>query len=237
MEFDDKYKFHAGSGEVLLLCGDIFPVCDITKYQWFLDQVSERYEQVFWIFGNHEFYDGNLFTSHDSVRDLLPYNITLLENESVFYKGVHYVGCTLWTNFNNWDYGDMAVAQSSMNDYVMIDAGNDYLWASDTAQKHDESLEWLKQCLPTLKGPVVVMTHHAPSYESIQGDYASRLQSAYASDLKGLIEGHSIHAWCHGHIHNSVKYNIGDTIVRSNPRGYNNYKLNPDFAESCTWTI
>jgi len=39
----------------------------------------------------------------------------------------------------------------------------------------------------------------------------------------------NIKLWCHGHIHKSKDYMIGDTRVVANPYGYYEYEINPDF--------
>ena len=51
--------------------------------------------------GNHEHYYGNFTTTESIIRAYLPDNIRLLQNESVHYGGVHWIGATMWTDFNN----------------------------------------------------------------------------------------------------------------------------------------
>jgi len=52
-----------GSGDVLLLCGDILVSKYVEKskiYNKFLSECSKNYEKVLYIFGNHEYYGGDI---------------------------------------------------------------------------------------------------------------------------------------------------------------------------------
>jgi Icc-related predicted phosphoesterase len=44
--------------------------------------------------------------------------------------------------------------------------------------------------------------------------------------------GPDINLWVHGHIHDSMDYNVKGTRVICNPRGYAPKELNPDFQDS-----
>lgn len=43
--------------------------------------------------------------------------------------------------------------------------------------------------------------------------------------------------WFHGHTHDSVRVNVGSTLVLCNPFGYAPRDLNPDFNESLMVTV
>jgi Icc-related predicted phosphoesterase len=67
----------------------------------------------------------------------------------------------------------------------------------------------------------VVITHHAPSYNSISPGFEnSNLNSAFVSDLDKLMIQYNPVLWVHGHTHSSCNYVIGKTHVISNPCGY-----------------
>lgn len=67
----------------------------------------------------------------------------------------------------------------------------------------------------------IVMTHFAPSWQSISPDYgSSELNGYYASDLEDLILRKRPALWVHGHIHYRSEYRIGDTRVICNPARY-----------------
>ena len=110
-----------------------------------------------------------------------------------------------------------------MNDYKTIAYSEDRvrMYPDDTIREHKNTIEWFKQVLPTLRGKVVMITHHAPSFRSISDDYVtSETIGAYATDVEALIYEHSPELWVHGHIHDTRDYMIGDTRIVCNPKGY-----------------
>jgi Icc-related predicted phosphoesterase len=90
--------------------------------------------------------------------------------------------------------------------------------------------------------PVVVITHHAPSFMSISeqyrgpGDY--HMNGGYASDLSEFILDHpQIKAFVHGHVHSQHSYDIGDTRILCNPRGYVGHEAIANHFEVKSFTI
>jgi Icc-related predicted phosphoesterase len=79
---------------------------------------------------------------------------------------------------------------------------------------------------------VVVVTHHAPSQQSIHPRYGvnNKLSPAYASSLESLM-GEPVRLWIHGHTHDSFDYCIEGTRVVANPRGYAPRDINAGFRE------
>jgi len=75
--------------------------------------------------------------------------------------------------------------------------------------------------LQELNENVFVISHMAPSYQSVPQQYKKYANGAYVSDLDDLILSHpQIKYWCHGHTHNVFNYMIGDCRVICNPAGY-----------------
>ena len=70
-------------------------------------------------------------------------------------------------------------------------------------------------------GKIVVVTHHAPSPESIPPSFQeSAFNPCFASDMTRFITESKVRLWIHGHIHAHSDYMIGNTRVLANPRGY-----------------
>jgi Icc-related predicted phosphoesterase len=87
-------------------------------------------------------------------------------------------------------------------------------------------------------GKTVVVTHHAPSSQSVHPRYARDLLTpAFASNLENLVEGDRVALWIHGHMHESFDYEIYGTRVVCNPRGYAPKALNEDFDQIYTIEI
>ena len=231
---DDEY-FSPGSGEVLVLAGDIGNASDLIEsgsyYERFLLDASQNYDRVFMVAGNHESYYGDINTTRSLLLSKLPENVRLLDDSSEYYNGCHFIGATLWSDFKNGNSLEMQTAKECMNDYHIIRNGSADLDPSDTLHEHDETIAWLNQVLPTLRGKRFIITHHAPSLQSISGRYGEGITGAYASNLTKMIEYHAPDYWVHGHLHVSNDYKIGDTRIISNPRGYTPHGLNPDFKE------
>jgi predicted phosphodiesterase len=100
---------------------------------------------------------------------------------------------------------------------------------------HLETVTWLReQLLQSFNGKTVVVTHHAPSYESLGLLDLDRgilkpgtvfhpgpvRIAGYASDLDYLLGEHQIDLWVHGHTHWANDYLRHGCRIVSNPRGY-----------------
>ncbi len=253
LEFDDHKPIEFPTADVLVLAGDVlvaedlrrFTRQDVTppheqqrgvsaqRYRQFLDQVTQRYAHVVWVAGNHEFYHGKfnqvLQTLHDEAAQYT--NLYFLEDSWVDVEDVRFLGGTLWTDCNNHDPVTMMTLQYGMNDYRVVvndEAGYTKLRPTHTLQRHVKTKQFIKQ---NLAPKTVVVTHHAPSPQSIAPEYQTEhhLNGGYASDLTELIQDNpQIAYWCHGHMHHTLDYAVGETRVLCNPRGYPHQ--NPDWT-------
>lgn len=73
------------------------------------------------------------------------------------------------------------------------------------------------------KQPIIVITHHLPSYNLIHYKYRNYkiLNQAFATDLENYILQHpNIIMWCCGHSHIPNEYKLNSTILVMNPIGY-----------------
>lgn len=211
-----------GEGEVLILAGDITTVDTVKNDKHFFKSAADNYDIVIYIPGNHEFYYSDINYAWDVITDTIDDRIVTLNNQSICHNGVHFVGSTLWTDMNNGSTASMLEATEVMNDYNIVTNNDRTLNAHDTYKLHQESIDWLTQALPTLRGDVVMITHHAPTMLSVAAPgYGSRMPHAYASDLRDFIQKYaSIRLWCHGHAHRRNDYMVGTTRVLANPCGY-----------------
>jgi len=85
-----------------------------------------------------------------------------------------------------------------------------------------ESRRWFEDQVVGPKGrKVVIVTHHAPSRESIPPEFeGDAFNPAFASDMGRFIAESEARIWIHGHIHRCCDYTVGKTRVLANPRGY-----------------
>jgi Icc-related predicted phosphoesterase len=193
---------------------------------WILKRFPEI--PVIYICGNHEFYGEKLPRLTERLREeARGTNVHFLENESVTINGVHFFGCTLWTDMalqGDWLMG-AAEANTVMNDYKRVrnsSLGYRKLSARDTRLVHLGSLDAMRQFFASHDPKhSVVVTHHAPSIRSLPERRHSKLVScAYASHLDEFVLEHQPRLWIHGHIHHNSDYLIGETRVLANPRAY-----------------
>lgn len=213
-----------GAVDVMVLAGDIAVGPAAGEYAC---QVSRFLEvPVIHITGNHEFYDQNIDRVTDKLRENaastdLP--VHFLNNDVVEIEGVRFAGAPLWTDLAIDGQFDLNLVRATdeMNDYAMIRRGDLPLRPADTLALHQESRAWLSDLFANKGGADVVVTHHAPSGQSVPPN--SRRwdrQAFYASNLDNDILAWSPSAWIHGHTHEDQDYQIGETRIIASQRGY-----------------
>ena len=218
--------------DCVVIAGDVSTKCH--GLEWILRRFIDV--PVIYVCGNHEFYGDKLPRLTERLREeARGTNVHFLENDSVTVGGVHFFGCTLWTDMalhGDWTVG-AAEANSIMSDYKRVRnsaRGYKRLSARDTRLLHIGSLDALRQFFASHEPRhSVVVSHHAPSIRSLPEHLRAELIScAYASRLEGFIETYQPQLWIHGHTHHSEDYRIGGTRVLSNPRAYPD-EPNPGF--------
>jgi len=216
--------------DVVVLAGDITE--GTTGLRWARETFPDA--AIVYVDGNHEFYGQHWDRHLDVMRTLATeHEIQYLENNSVTIGGVRFLGCTLWTDYalhgGDSKLDAMIAARQGMNDYtrIKIDSPRELYWQRKhrlfpamAARRHADSKRWLEEQLSQGEPQrTVVVTHHAPHPQSIPPEFAGhKLSPCYASDLEDLMGRARL--WIHGHIHESVDYDLSGTRVVSNPRGY-----------------
>jgi hypothetical protein len=135
----------------------------------------------------------------------------------------------------------MQEGQRFMRDFSQIreddDSGAPFSPAGSAA-RFARHAAWLERRLAVpVDGPTVVITHHAPSPQSVHPRFAgSLLNACFVSDAERLIDGSRTRLWIHGHTHDSFDYAANGARVVCNPRGYarngvnENPRFDPDFV-------
>lgn len=215
------------SGDILILAGDIDESGpkNFSKAVDFFSRIgnSKAGIPVVAVMGNHDYFSQDISdpgitkTEFEATGNK---NIHLLEMDTFFLSGVRFVGATLWTDFAKGTHG--TACERAMPEYANVYSDQMELTWKAVAARHKKTVEWLRQTLSTpFSGPTVVVTHHAPSWKSNPPVFArSPLSGGFCSDLEPLILEFSPALWIHGHVHESMNYKIGNTLVLANPRGY-----------------
>ena len=235
---------------ILILAGDIGLASKNWTYKEFVEDMSMQFKEVIYVMGNHEHYKGKFRQSKDKLLTALADcpNVHILEKDARVFDDVAFIGATLWTSMNNMNPFVMMDAQTGMNDYKKIRHGpisepwKCTLKPMDTVEDHINAVHYIFEEIPKQKAAgnkVVVVTHMAPSWQSVHEKYkADTLNAAYVSNLDDKIVEANPQIWFHGHTHISLDYMIEDTRVICNPRGYDTgTDLNPDFDKFLTIEI
>ena len=251
LEFQKDYpRIKNSNADILILSGDIclaehlyrnptagmdymlqngWYANDAARYRNFFNYVSNEFPLVLYVMGNHEHYNGRWNETAERLHEALePFdNIVLMNNLYLNIQGVRFIGSSLWTDLNNNDPLTMLSIKEMMSDYRAITIYNSGVYHKlrpiDTVYEHNKSLKFIKDSIKSWQGPVVVLTHHAPSRKSIHEKYRNEhiMNGAFVNDLESFIMNHpQIKLWTHGHVHNAFDYFIRETRVVCNPYGY-----------------
>jgi Icc-related predicted phosphoesterase len=207
--------------DVVVLAGDIGVGLD--GIEWAARQFPQA--PVIYVPGNHEFYDHDIGLT-GKLKATASANIHVLNNDTLELDGIRFLGCTLWTDFRLHGEGEAWFARQRakrlMEDFVSIRNRGRRFTPEDSVELHDASKKWLLSELEgSFEGPTVVVTHHLPASASVAERYANDpLNPAFASRLEDVIEKHRPKLWIHGHTHVPCDYELFDTRIICNPRGY-----------------
>jgi predicted phosphodiesterase len=210
------------------------------KFREFFTHVSNEYDHVVYVAGNHEFYHGRYPDTIEWLRDEMKNynNIHFLDMDSVEIDDITFVGGTLWTDMNRRDPATLHLIENMMNDFRIVrNSQRNYARFSplDTAIHHTATLEYIKSVVDSdTTKKYVVVGHHAPTPLSIHEMYKQDyyMNGGYHSDLSEFIlDRPQIILWTHGHTHHPFDYVMGDTRIVCNPRGYKGHDPAADYFE------
>lgn len=236
LEFSPNFVLEPGYDDkttTLILAGDIAPAIRIDRYGHFFLDVANRFANVIWVPGNHEFYQSSVTIGTRLIKEFVDrYNITVLNNEMINIQGVDILGTTLWTNFDNGDPLLLWEKVPGYADYYQIISknGHQHIDNYEMHDMHQESFLFLKRYFDYKEHnqKCVVVTHMSPSYQGVTERFRySRANHLFHSNLDRHIYEWQPIVWVHGHTHDSLEYKIGNTTVLCNPRGY--HDENPNF--------
>ena len=227
--------------DVLVLAGDL------SRPETAMAWATAAAVPSLYVAGNHEFYGSDLVSTYAELgRRTRGTQVRLLERSQWHYKGVRFLGCTLWSDYRLFESEQarregMKLASTLNHDFSRIRIAPDFpdLLTIPIAQLlFEQSLAWLENCFAhEHAGPTVVVTHFAPTPMSIAPRFAnSPINAAFVSDLSSQIRRWKPALWMHGHTHDSFDYQMGETRVVCNSRGYakdaraENVRFDPNFT-------
>ena len=208
----------------LLIAGDFNAGYKSSAY--LLAMLCNRFKDVVLIQGNHEFYGYDINTYHKAFADCehLPNAHFQRDHDGlrVDLDGATVLATTLWTDMNKDHVVDHTLVGRALNDFHVIKNGEEKFSTSDSVLLHNRARAFLKRELEKPRTqPVIVMTHHLPSWEYIAPQYrdTSNINAGFAAHCDDLLDLQP-DVWCFGHTHTAVNTQRGKTRVLCNPFGY-----------------
>lgn len=195
----------------LFLAGDILVLKDIQRTIAIFEIFCSKFEEVFYIPGNHEYYDQVYLRVQKRLKAL----DVAIKNLHVLHHGVRFeregrsiYGDTMWFPYK----ASARQYMYAMNDFNLVRGLTPAIYTQNQA--------WTDVARRIEPGSIV-MTHHLPSYRSVTEKYKnSSLNPFFVSNCEAIIRKTQPAIWMHGHTHMRQDYNIGPTRVVCNPRGY-----------------
>lgn len=227
LEFLSKIPKINPIGDVLILAGDIgYPFASI--YKDFLIDINNKFKKVFLITGNHEFYFKEKNKTMEEIDEkikliILDYNlknISYLDDSYEDYEGYRFCGSTLWSKIIDPKYlnNDMTMIKD-----MSIDFRNELF---------NNSHEFIENVVKDSNLPIIMITHHLPSYDLINPVYKTEeyinYSQCYASNCNQLFKD-PIKMWIFGHTHKECNKEINGIKFLCNPKGYPDENKTTDF--------
>ena len=155
LEFQDgrehEFTVPYDGEDALLLAGDV--QSGMVLDEWFCQLLAHR--PVFYIMGNHEYYDYDLVHLKQDFRDFenrvnqqakelgYPHLLHCMQDDAYNFGDTTILATTLWTNFDDNPIAAIQ-AQRSMNDYTQITCDGGGLIPAMILDEHRKSLTFGK---------------------------------------------------------------------------------------------
>jgi len=224
LEFDQNSRYLSEfplkvTGDILILAGDIVPFHDEFLNHSFFRYISDKYRQIFWVPGNHEYYYSDMSDFNFSSGVKILGNIRIVDNSVIDFEGIRFVFSTLWSKIST---KNKKYIETGVSDFECITKNNKKFTVADFNKLHNESLDFLQEATNGKPGKTVVVTHHLPSPLCNKESYQkSNINEAFCSDLTDLIANSNAAFWIYGHSHfNQKPVYSGNTILLTNQLGY-----------------
>jgi predicted phosphodiesterase len=231
---------------ICVLAGDIgYPFQ--STYEVFLRGIHSKFEHIFLIHGNHEYYQlkNNKGKSNEEIvektREIIEthnlHKIHFLHNShydlpnstldpngsegSRESSNFRFIGSILWSKIEDKRY--------LSNDYELIYTNG----VDQLNETHELCKNYIKNALIQAQNEdkkVIMITHHLPSFKLNHPKYAKYLNyhQCFSSHSDDLIN-EPVKLWIFGHTHMDINMKINDVCCVANPIGYKGEKLNPNF--------
>jgi len=171
----EDFEPPATDADAVVLAGDIG--VGLEGLRWIQARFPDR--PVIYVPGNHEFYHHDIALIEE-LKAYAPDHIHVLNDDQVDIDGARFPGSILWTDFALFGEADkffaMQAARQGMTDFAIISNAGRRFTPKDAIRLHAASRDWLATMLAEpFDGRTVVVTHHAPSSQSVHPRYVRDL--------------------------------------------------------------
>tara|TARA_B100002051_G_scaffold56384_1_gene52022 strand:- start:3 stop:785 length:783 start_codon:yes stop_codon:yes gene_type:complete len=209
----------------LILAGDIC-YYEHPNFLPFFKQVSNEFENVFFVPGNHEYYAYN--TIPECSFDQIDYNmkqklsrfinVYFIQNEIIELENTIILGNTLWFRSDRTVY-DPNVKLLTNQHYIKF--GHKFMPTFNSVKKiNNIHYNWLNNILSHIKTnkKIMVITHYLPSKKCIHKKYdKDKMNDLYFTNCEELMKFADI--WISGHTHDPFIGKINNCPIFVNPKG------------------
>lgn len=210
------------SADILVLAGDIGYLGDDNYISHpFWNRVSEDFNQVIVVPGNHELYK---FFDINELRN--GWQLEIRHNVRVCYNSVialneetDLIASTLWAHIPP---SEEYLTERCVSDFKRIRNGEFRLSAQRFNEEHEVCRNFIEKAVSESNAErIVVATHHVPSFALMAEEFKdSSINGAFTVELAGMIAESRINCWIYGHSHRNIDKMIGSTRCVSNQLGY-----------------
>ena len=225
------------SRDLLICAGDVAE--RDRGHNWL--NLQSKYSPVVFVAGNHEYYGTDIdwldkYYEHDSMR------LFTLQCKVLEFEGIRIAGCTLWTDMKEQSGWERRQIEKGMTDFCGAITKRGTRFTADIAAGINmQHRSWLLQ----QKDIDIVVTHHAPSWQSITPywqEHGKLLNPGFAGSSDDIIEALKPKFWIHGHMHSFLRYwhngVVDGTQIICNPRGYGgSYQERTGFIDNLLITL
>ena len=200
--------------DYLLIAGDTGEFRKEERIKEWFNILSDKYKDVVFITGNHEYYKSYPWEVEDICRKLENTfcNVKYLNNKTVYLDdNIRLHGGTMW--FKN-DPGNVHYeVTKGFSDFCYINRATPWIY--------EQNAKFTKLLEGNLKSGDLILTHHAPSSICIDEKfYDSDLNRFFVSNMEKFIVDMEPSYWLHGHMHTPMEKQIHKTKIICNPLGY-----------------
>lgn len=213
----------------LILAGDITTPASISKFDQLLKHCSEKWDNVYYICGNHEFYyGGDINTIKEKYSEICGKyeNVHFLDSSYVVIDGICLYGFIAWTPLDRYIVED---GWQDLCDFEAIKVGTSQLTPKMMIKMSKEELSKFDEFIgkvnseEILCNSVIVISHFPPvrSGTSDPQYRGSDLQPYFTwNDIMRTRACSKIKVWVSGHTHWSYDFTLRDIRYFANQIGY-----------------